>query len=239
MVVGLLGVGTKVGGVVLGQGAKGNTSLLVFPNHGTDTWEFGLANPNAVSWPYDTTAQTNSAARIAFGTWTRLAAVYDHTTGQMRLYVNGALAGNGHHSASAGPAPAAPSPGAGTRRATPPPASPAHQQSGGLSLRRLRHRPRGHRPRLPERGRRRLRRHRHGAAARTRRVAPAAHNGGRLPASGGGLPASGRRGGRNPSKGGINTSGWFERPVTARPLGSGRASQLCADVRSPRAVTPL
>ncbi|MFF9979494.1 ricin-type beta-trefoil lectin domain protein [Streptomyces erythrochromogenes] len=99
---------TKAGGIVLGQGPKGSTSLLLFPNHLTNTWEFALGNPGAARWPYDTTAQTNSAARIAFGTWTRLTAVYDHTTGQMRLYVNGTLAGTGHHSASAGPAPAGP-----------------------------------------------------------------------------------------------------------------------------------
>lgn len=99
---------TKAGGIVLGQGPKGSTSLLLFPNHLTDTWEFALGNPGAARWPYDTTAQTNSATRIAFGTWTRLTAVYDHTTGQMRLYVNGTLAGTGHHSASAGPAPAGP-----------------------------------------------------------------------------------------------------------------------------------
>ncbi|MER7732265.1 ricin-type beta-trefoil lectin domain protein [Streptomyces erythrochromogenes] len=99
---------TKAGGVVLGQGPKGNTSLLLFPNHHTNTWEFSLGNPSAAGRPYDTTAQTNSAARIAFGTWTRLTAVYDHTTGQMRLYVNGTLAGTGHHSASAGQAPAGP-----------------------------------------------------------------------------------------------------------------------------------
>ncbi|MGW9068967.1 ricin-type beta-trefoil lectin domain protein [Streptomyces yangpuensis] len=98
----------KAGGVVLGQGPKGSTALLLFPNHRTNTWEFALGNPSAAGWPYDTTAQTNSAARIAYGTWTRLTTVYDHTTGQMRLYVNGTLAGTGHHNASAGPAPTGP-----------------------------------------------------------------------------------------------------------------------------------
>ncbi|MFG2340860.1 ricin-type beta-trefoil lectin domain protein [Streptomyces yangpuensis] len=99
---------TEAGGVVLTQGPKGNTSLLVFPNHQNKTWEFGLANPQASGWPYDTTSRTNSAAAIALKTWTRLTAVYDHTTGQMRLYVNGTLAGTGHHNASVGPAPAGP-----------------------------------------------------------------------------------------------------------------------------------
>ncbi|WP_338709627.1 ricin-type beta-trefoil lectin domain protein [Streptomyces virginiae] len=99
---------TEAGGVAVAQGPKGSTSLLLFPNGRTNTWELALGNPNAAGWPYDTTAQTNSAARIAFGTWTRLTAVYDHTTGQMRLYVNGTLAGTGHHDASAGPAPTGP-----------------------------------------------------------------------------------------------------------------------------------
>ncbi|WP_420079209.1 ricin-type beta-trefoil lectin domain protein [Streptomyces sp. JL4002] len=97
---------TKAGGVVLSQGPALDSSLLLYPDHHTNTWQFSLANPNASGWPYDTTTQTNSAASIAFGAWTRLTAVYDHDTGQMRLYVNGTLAATGRHDASLSPAPA-------------------------------------------------------------------------------------------------------------------------------------
>lgn len=44
---------------------------------------------------------------------------------------------------------------------------------------------------------------------------------------------------RNPSKGGIDTYGWFERRVAAQLMGSGARSHLCAGVRSPGPVTPL
>lgn len=99
---------TKAGGVVLSQDLTRGSSLLLFPNHHKNTWEFSLANADADGMPYDTTTETNTAVGIAFNTWTQLTAVYDHTTGQMRLYVNGTLAATGHHSASTSPAPVGP-----------------------------------------------------------------------------------------------------------------------------------
>ncbi|MFC9295503.1 LamG-like jellyroll fold domain-containing protein [Streptomyces sp. NPDC057011] len=96
------------GGAIISQDLNNHSSLLVFPNHNKKVWQFALANGDSGSWPYDETNETNSAATLALDTWTRLTAVYDQTTGLMRLYVNGALAATGHHKASTSPAPVGP-----------------------------------------------------------------------------------------------------------------------------------
>ncbi|MFI7354905.1 ricin-type beta-trefoil lectin domain protein [Streptomyces avidinii] len=98
----------KAGGVVLSQDLNRNSSLLLFPDQDQSVWRFGLANADTDTWPYDLTKEANSAAKIAFNTWTQLSVVYDHTTGLMRLYVNGTLAATGHHKASTSPAPGGP-----------------------------------------------------------------------------------------------------------------------------------
>ncbi|WP_405791083.1 ricin-type beta-trefoil lectin domain protein [Streptomyces sp. NBC_00029] len=98
----------ELGGVVLSQDLANNSSLLLFPNHTKKVWQFSLANGDTGSWPYDETNQVNSAGLITLKAWTQLTAVYDHTTGLMRLYVNGALAATGHHKASTSPAPVGP-----------------------------------------------------------------------------------------------------------------------------------
>ncbi|MFB7180622.1 ricin-type beta-trefoil lectin domain protein [Streptomyces sp. NPDC056257] len=100
----------QAGGVVLSQDLNRNSSLLLYPDHKLNVWRFGLANTDADTgaWPYDQTDESNSTATLALGAWTRLTAVYDHTTGQMRLYVNGTLAGTGRHSAATSPAPVGP-----------------------------------------------------------------------------------------------------------------------------------
>ncbi|QEU78192.1 ricin-type beta-trefoil lectin domain protein [Streptomyces subrutilus] len=99
---------TKAGGVVLSQDLSRNSSLLLYPDHNRNTWHFALANGDTGSWPYDDTNESNSTANLALGTWTQLTAVYDHTTGLMRLYVNGVLASTGHHDAATSPAPVGP-----------------------------------------------------------------------------------------------------------------------------------
>ncbi|MCX5302565.1 ricin-type beta-trefoil lectin domain protein [Streptomyces sp. NBC_00160] len=97
-----------LGGVVLSQDLANNSSLLLFPNNTKKVWQFSLANNDTGSWPYDETNQVNSAGTITLNTWQQLTAVYDETTGLMRLYVNGTLAATGHHKASTSPAPAGP-----------------------------------------------------------------------------------------------------------------------------------
>lgn len=99
---------SKLGGVVLSQDLGRNSSLLLFPNHTKKVWQFSIANGDTDPWPYDETHQVNSAGTIALDTWQQLTAVYDHTTGLMRLYVNGTLAATGHHKASTSPAPVGP-----------------------------------------------------------------------------------------------------------------------------------
>ncbi|MFD9409921.1 ricin-type beta-trefoil lectin domain protein [Streptomyces sp. NPDC059989] len=96
------------GGVVLSQDLNRNSSLLLYPDHNLNVWRFGLANADTDTWPYDLTNESNSAAKLALDTWTQLTAVYDHTTGHMRLYVNGTLAATGQHGASSSPAPVGP-----------------------------------------------------------------------------------------------------------------------------------
>ncbi|MFG2877083.1 LamG-like jellyroll fold domain-containing protein [Streptomyces sp. NPDC048337] len=97
-----------LGGAVISQDLNRNSSLLLFPNHIKKVWQFSLANGDTSPWPYDETTQVNSTADITPGAWTRLTAVYDHTTGHMRLYVNGTLAATGQHGASSSPAPVGP-----------------------------------------------------------------------------------------------------------------------------------
>ncbi|MCY0940947.1 ricin-type beta-trefoil lectin domain protein [Streptomyces antarcticus] len=99
---------TRAGGVVLSQDLNRNSSLLLFPNHQKSSWQFALANGDAGAWPYDETTEVNTTARLALGVWTQLTAVFDHTTGLMRLYVNGTLSATGHHDPAAGPAPSGP-----------------------------------------------------------------------------------------------------------------------------------
>ncbi|WP_404954944.1 ricin-type beta-trefoil lectin domain protein [Streptomyces sp. 147326] len=104
----------QAGGVVLSQDLNRNSSLLLYPDHHLNVWRFGLANADTATatdtgvWPYDLTDESNSTARLVPGAWTQLTAVYDHTTGHMRLYVNGTLAATGRHSASTSPAPVGP-----------------------------------------------------------------------------------------------------------------------------------
>ncbi|MFD9258172.1 ricin-type beta-trefoil lectin domain protein [Streptomyces sp. NPDC059538] len=97
-----------LGGVVLSQDLNRSSSLLLFPNHQKKIWQFSLANADTDAWSYDETGEANSAGAVALSTWTQLTAVYDHTTGLMRLYVNGTLAATGHHKASTSPPPAGP-----------------------------------------------------------------------------------------------------------------------------------
>lgn len=98
----------QTGSVVLSQDGSQFSSLLLYPDHHDNVWRFALANAESDDWPYDMTTDTNSTARVAPGTWTRLTAVYDANTSLMRLYVNGTLAGTGHHKASGSPAPTGP-----------------------------------------------------------------------------------------------------------------------------------
>ncbi|MEU9143987.1 ricin-type beta-trefoil lectin domain protein [Streptomyces sp. NPDC048349] len=98
----------QTGSVVLSQDGSRFSSLLLYPDHHNNVWRFALANAESDDWPYDMTTDINSTARVALGTWTRLTAVYDANTSLMRLYVNGTLAGTGHHKASGSPAPTGP-----------------------------------------------------------------------------------------------------------------------------------
>ncbi len=98
----------QAGGVVLSQDLNRNSSLLLIPNREKNIWQFALANGDTGPSQYDETNEVNSAAHLALGTWTQLTAVYDHSTGLMRLYVNGTLAATGHHNASTSPTPVGP-----------------------------------------------------------------------------------------------------------------------------------
>lgn len=95
----------ELGGNVLSQDLNRSSSLLLFANHQKKVWKFALSNSDADSWPYDETNEDSSLGAVSLNTWTQLTAVYDHTTGLMRLYVNGTLAATGHHKASTSPAP--------------------------------------------------------------------------------------------------------------------------------------
>ncbi|MFF3216968.1 LamG-like jellyroll fold domain-containing protein [Streptomyces sp. NPDC002886] len=61
------------------------------------TWRFGMSQKDDDNWAYDLTGVMNDAAKVRTKEWTQLTASYDDTTGLIALYVNGTLAGTGHH----------------------------------------------------------------------------------------------------------------------------------------------
>ncbi|MBV2154881.1 ricin-type beta-trefoil lectin domain protein, partial [Kitasatospora sp. SUK 42] len=86
-------------------------NFMIWPGtfqSGVTTWTFGMSTSDS-GWSYDHTnpvngsARQNSAARVQLGVWTKLTASYDATTGQMALYVNGALAATGMHTTTMAP----------------------------------------------------------------------------------------------------------------------------------------
>ncbi|MER5933039.1 ricin-type beta-trefoil lectin domain protein [Streptomyces sp. NPDC002054] len=91
-------------GVVVSQDATRSSSFLLYPDRHTKVWRFALAKGDNDGWSYDATTTLNpDAARVIPDAWTRLTAVFDAGTGQMRLYVNGIHAGSGRHRAADGP----------------------------------------------------------------------------------------------------------------------------------------
>lgn len=104
-------------GVVVGQDGNSTSNFMIWPGTWTSagpTWTFAMARSDS-GWDYDTTApaansgtshdyaKQNAAARAQLGVWTKLTASYDATTGQMSLYVDGALAATGWHTAKMAP----------------------------------------------------------------------------------------------------------------------------------------
>ncbi|MFG2296288.1 ricin-type beta-trefoil lectin domain protein [Streptomyces sp. NPDC048603] len=95
-------------GVAVSQDANTSSSFMIYPDAAGKTWVFALARGDADGWNYDWTSTANDANRVIPNAWTRLTAVYDAGTGQMRLYVNGALAATGQHKATDSTAPVGP-----------------------------------------------------------------------------------------------------------------------------------
>ncbi|CAM5624760.1 hypothetical protein SAVIM338S_05892 [Streptomyces avidinii] len=83
--------------VVLSQDGQRSSGFMLWHDANGD-WRFGMSKKDADAWDYDETAAfMNDAARVQTGAWTQLTATYDETTGLIALYVNGTLAGTGHH----------------------------------------------------------------------------------------------------------------------------------------------
>ncbi|MFD4242869.1 ricin-type beta-trefoil lectin domain protein [Streptomyces sp. NPDC058525] len=99
---------TEAGSVVLSQDGTRFSSVLLYPDPYQSSWRFALANRESNDWPFDMTTHNSSAAPVVLNAWTRLTAVYDAGTGRMSLYVNGVLAGSGHHKAADSPTPTGP-----------------------------------------------------------------------------------------------------------------------------------
>ncbi|GAA2842194.1 hypothetical protein GCM10010441_77920 [Kitasatospora paracochleata] len=100
-------------GVVVGQDGAQSSNFMLWPGSwtpGAPTWSFGLSKADS-GWSYDATspavsgadAKQNAAARVQQGAWTKLVASYDSTTGQLSLWVNGALAATGKHTGTTAP----------------------------------------------------------------------------------------------------------------------------------------
>ncbi|MEU7118614.1 ricin-type beta-trefoil lectin domain protein [Streptomyces zaomyceticus] len=92
-----------VGGVVVSQDNVRASAFMIWAD--AASWRFGLGRADDDTWPYDYTTTVNPASTFRPGVWTQLTATYNATTGAMSLYVNGTLAGSGHHSAASSPAP--------------------------------------------------------------------------------------------------------------------------------------
>ncbi|MFJ8011074.1 ricin-type beta-trefoil lectin domain protein [Streptomyces sp. NPDC096339] len=96
-------------GLVASQDGNRSSAFTLYADPTGQAWRFALARGDTDGWDYDWTDQgVNDAARFVRGAWTRLSVAYSAETGLMRLYVNGILAGTGHHQASTSPAPTGP-----------------------------------------------------------------------------------------------------------------------------------
>ncbi|MEU6866522.1 ricin-type beta-trefoil lectin domain protein [Streptomyces sp. NPDC046876] len=96
------------GGIIASQDGNRASSFILFADPDTTRWHFAVAYADVDGWPLDATGITNDSARFTPGAWTHLTAVYNADSGLMSLYVNGVLAGSGHHQASTSPAPTGP-----------------------------------------------------------------------------------------------------------------------------------
>ncbi|MCP3755663.1 LamG-like jellyroll fold domain-containing protein [Streptomyces sp. TBY4] len=82
--------------VALSQDGLHSSGFIIW--HDQDgTWRFGMSKKDDDTWNYDQTDVMNDAAKARTKEWTQLTATYDATTGLIALYVNGTLAGTGHH----------------------------------------------------------------------------------------------------------------------------------------------
>ncbi|MFE9481343.1 LamG-like jellyroll fold domain-containing protein [Streptomyces spororaveus] len=87
---------SKEKSVVLGQDGQRSSGFMIW--HDQDgTWQFGMSKKDDDNWDYDRTSVVNDAAKVRVNEWTQLTATYDDRTGLIALYVNGTLAGTGHH----------------------------------------------------------------------------------------------------------------------------------------------
>ncbi|MBT2469516.1 ricin-type beta-trefoil lectin domain protein [Streptomyces sp. ISL-66] len=95
--------------MIVSQADAQNSSFMIYAdNKVSKKWIFAMGHTRGGDWPFDFTEKSNNAARFTPGVWSRLTAVYNAGTGLMSLYVNGVLAGTGHHAASTGAAPSGP-----------------------------------------------------------------------------------------------------------------------------------
>ncbi|MDQ0313351.1 hypothetical protein J2S46_008004 [Kitasatospora herbaricolor] len=89
---------TGAGGIVASQSTAHAASFLLYSEGTGGSWRFALATADNDAWPYVYTSTSNNAALVTNGAWTRLTASFNATTGEMSLYVNGALAGSANRS---------------------------------------------------------------------------------------------------------------------------------------------
>jgi len=90
----------QVGGVMLGQGGMRGYNMEIYTSATDNSWKLAMSTSDTYFpvWDY----ASAGANTVQLGVWTHLTATYQRSTGAMKLYVNGVLAGTGTHTSAWG-----------------------------------------------------------------------------------------------------------------------------------------
>lgn len=100
--VNLLARAAAGGGIVASQDGTRSSGFILWANPTDNSWHFslGTADDDNANWDDTTIRYTSFAPAVKYGTWQRLNASYNATTGAVSLYVDGELVASGNHAPS-------------------------------------------------------------------------------------------------------------------------------------------